>query len=67
MMIACSIAVYVSIWMLVVASLITTAHLRWTNRNHLKLSRRVHHLEMDKDFPGHWGRDQQGIEKDRWA
>lgn len=66
-MIACSWLTSVSIWILVLALLITTAHLAWTDKNARRLSRRIHHLEMEQEFPGYWHREQARIEKDRWA
>jgi hypothetical protein len=66
-MIACSLLIYASIWVLAIGSLITSFHLAWTNRNHLKLRRRVHHLEMDREFPGYWDEHHDVIEEDRWS
>lgn len=65
-MIACDWVVWLSIWLLVAGSVVTSLHLGWVFRRHLRLGRRVHHLEMDKDFPGYWQREHDEIERDRW-
>lgn len=44
-------ATIISIWALVLTSLITTYWLHWTNKRILKLERRVHELEMERYFP----------------
>ena len=65
-MIACGWLTHISIFVLAGASIVTSLHLGWTNRNHLRLGRRVHHLEMEREFPGYWDREHDAIERDRW-
>jgi len=59
--------IIISIWVLAAGSVIASLHVRWVFKEHLKLRRRVHHLEMDREFPGYWEREQEQIDRDRWA
>lgn len=43
----------ISIWGLVLASIITSLHLYQTNKRLLALQRRVFELELERDFPGY--------------
>ena len=51
-MIATSGLIILSIWALVIASLTASGHRVWQDHRILKLERRVHELEMDRDYPG---------------
>jgi hypothetical protein len=57
----------ISIWILAAASVAQSIHIGWVFKQHLKLRQRVHHLEMEKEFPGYWEREHEQIEKDRWS
>jgi hypothetical protein len=42
----------ISIFLLSAGLVVTSLHLSWMNRNILRLSERIHHLEMERDYPG---------------
>jgi hypothetical protein len=57
----------IAIWVLAAASVLTSIHIGWFFKQHLKLRQRVFHLEMDREFPGYWERNHEEIERDRWT
>lgn len=50
--IATSLPILMAIWILVVASIVTSFHLYQTNKRLTALRKRVFELEMDRDAPG---------------
>jgi hypothetical protein len=50
--IAASLPIILSIWLLSAGIVIVSLHMRWMFKRHLELQERVHRLEMEQLFPG---------------
>ncbi len=61
-----TLATAISIWLLTAGVIGNTLHIVWVFRRHLRLSHRVHHLEMERDFPGYTQSNQDEVQRDQW-